>query len=191
MAAEGMGRMGLADTTAGRRRLVERLDRMAVEEHFASCGVPATEAAVDARCSNLQRGWYWGSQAFLEKLEYLIGKAGGGASGGGARKGQRRSAEQRSHGQAQAESWLRRGLMAAGLQAEDLAGLPGSDPRKLALADLLWKRTTVGQGWIAERLGMRSAANVSQQLRRLDHRDLEKRLSKRMKRFLKEARGNQ
>jgi len=42
--------------------------------------------------------------------------------------------------------------------------LKGSDPRKLALAELLWKRTTVSQEWIAEKLAMRRAANVSQQL---------------------------
>jgi hypothetical protein len=42
------------------------------------------------------------------------------------------------------------------------------DPRKLALAGLLWKETTVSQQWIAGRLSMRSAANVSEQLRRLD-----------------------
>jgi hypothetical protein len=32
-----------------------------------------------------------------------------------------------------------------------LAGLKGSDPRKLALAELLWKQTTVSQEWIAGR----------------------------------------
>ena len=37
---------------------------------------------------------------------------------------------------------------------------------KVALAKLLWMGTTVSQGWIAERLGMGSAANVSQQLSR-------------------------
>ncbi len=70
--------------------------------------------------------------------------------------------------EAQAERWLAEGLKAAGLLAKDLAGLKGSDPRKLALAELLWKETTVSQEWIAERLSMRSAANVSQQLRRLN-----------------------
>jgi len=47
-------------------------------------------------------------------------------------------------------------------------GVRKSDPRKLAVAELFWKETTVSQEWIAEKLSMRSAANVSQQLRRLD-----------------------
>jgi hypothetical protein len=40
----------------------------------------------------------------------------------------------------------------------------GSDPRKVLLADLLWRRTVVSQEWLAEKLQMKSAANVSQQL---------------------------
>jgi len=42
----------------------------------------------------------------------------------------------------------------------------GSDPRKVSLAELLWSRSTVTQEWLAEKLQMRSAANVSQLLRR-------------------------
>jgi putative transposase len=53
------------------------------------------------------------------------------------------------------------------LSHADLDALPGSDARKLAIALLLSKQTGVQQGWIAEQLKMKSAANVSQQLRRL------------------------
>jgi hypothetical protein len=42
---------------------------------------------------------------------------------------------------------------------------PRSDARKLALAVLLRKHTTVSGQWITERLAMRSAANVSQRVR--------------------------
>jgi hypothetical protein len=42
----------------------------------------------------------------------------------------------------------------------------GADPRKVAIARAIWEQTVVPQKWLAERLGMRSAANVSQQLRR-------------------------
>jgi putative transposase len=44
--------------------------------------------------------------------------------------------------------------------------LAGSDVRKVALANLLRERTVARQSWIAEHLVMRSAANVSQQVRR-------------------------
>ena len=48
--------------------------------------------------------------------------------------------------------------------------MKGSDPRKVMLAELLWKHTTVSQEWLAEELCMRSTANVSQLLRRADDR---------------------
>jgi len=54
------------------------------------------------------------------------------------------------------------GLAAAGLGAKDLPSMKGSASQKLVLAELLWKRTTVSQEWIAQKLAMRSAANVSQ-----------------------------
>jgi hypothetical protein len=44
---------------------------------------------------------------------------------------------------------LSAGLKAAQLTADDIHFLKGSDPRKLLLADLLWRRTTVSQEWLA------------------------------------------
>jgi REP-associated tyrosine transposase len=44
--------------------------------------------------------------------------------------------------------------------------LPGSDVRKVALASLILERTLARQSWIADKLAMASAANVSQQVRR-------------------------
>jgi hypothetical protein len=63
---------------------------------------------------------------------------------------------------------LKDGLAAAGLGTKALPRRKGSAPQKLALAELLWKRMTVSQEWIAEKLAMRSALNVSQQLRQFD-----------------------
>ena len=53
---------------------------------------------------------------------------------------------------------------------KSLAAIPANEPRKVELARLVWKKTTVSQAWIAERLGMRSAANVSLALHRTKHR---------------------
>ena len=55
------------------------------------------------------------------------------------------------------------------------------------LAELLWKRTTVSQEWIAEKLSMRSAANVSQQLRRFDRAKANAKLPMELQNLLKEA----
>ena len=131
-------------------------------EGARQAGVPEAEAECDARSSHLRRGWYWGSQAFAEKMLALAKGRLAEPKGRAYRSGGVR----RTHDQRQAERWIKDGLVAAGLREDQLAGMPGSDPRKVALARLLWRSTTVSQQWIAERLQMRSAANVSQQIRR-------------------------
>ncbi len=182
-AADGLRAFDCPDTVAGRRRMVERLDRRAVEEEMRSCGVPELSEEVDARRSHLRRGWYWGTEKFAEKMRGLAEKP------AKARKrvsrAYRGTPQARAHGLHQAEEWLARGLEAAGLAEEELAALKGSDPRKIALAELLWRRTVVSQEWIAARLEMRSAANVSQQLRRRDRAALRRNLPAPLVKFLK------
>jgi REP element-mobilizing transposase RayT len=161
-AGHGLGVFECGDTAAGRRRFVGRLDRRAMEEEAKRCGVPALGAEFDARCSHLRKGWYWGTQAFAERLLRGLGKKVAGFKG----RTYRSAPEKRSHDQAEAQRCLAKGLTAAGLDRADLKRLPGSDARKVALASLLWGMTTVSQTWIADALEMGSAANVSQQIRR-------------------------
>ena len=74
------------------------------------------------------------------------------------------------------------GLAAAGLEEETLDALPGSDTRKVALAKLLVSRTVARQSWVAERLAVSSAANVSQQVRR--YRKTKPKLAPKLKIYL-------
>ena len=67
-----------------------------------------------------------------------------------------RTAERPAHGWQQAERWLQEGLSVAGLAEADLTGLKGTDARKVVLADLLWRHTTVPQSWLAEKLDRKS-----------------------------------
>jgi hypothetical protein len=87
-----------------------------------------------------------------------------------------------THDQREAERLLQEGLAAADLDESALSSLPGSDARKAALASLLLDRTVARQSWIAERLAMRSAANVSQQVRR--HRIKNPKLPAKLKAYL-------
>jgi hypothetical protein len=91
------------------------------------------------------------------------------------------------HGERQAQAWLAQGLKAAGIKAAELESVKGADARKVLLADLLWRRTVVSQEWLAEKLRMRSAANVSQQMRRLDKKRALGRVPEALKRFLEQA----
>jgi hypothetical protein len=176
----GLKAFGLADTTPGRRQFVERLDRRAVEEEVDRCGLPVVAQEVDGRLSNLQRGWYWGTQAFAEGLLKIVHTA----SGRLKSRTYRSAPERRSHDEMQAENWVQEGLLAAGLSATDVTRLPGSDPQKVALARLVWENTTVPQAWIAERLEMGSAANVSQQLSRGKHASRPRNLPAPLRQFL-------
>ena len=181
-ATEGLGAMRCADTAAGRRAFVQRLERRAVLEEMVKCGVPEMPAEVDARCSHLRRGWYWGRESFAEGLRKIAAQALGRVRSrnyGGSRG-------KRAHDERRAQELLAEGLAAAGLNADELGGLPGSDRRKVALARCLWARTSVSQSWLAQRLEMRSAANVSQQMRRADDAA---RLPAALKKFIKSVKS--
>jgi hypothetical protein len=57
-------------------------------------------------------------------------------------------------------------LRTAGVTERELMEQKGNSPLKVALAEKIWKTTTVDQSWIAKRLWMKSASNVSQILNR-------------------------
>ena len=164
MAADhGFKSFGLTDTAAGRRAFVERLEQRAATETRKHCGVPALEPQRDGRTSHMRRGWYWGAQAFQEKMTHLVQRL---LSGKKAR-GYRSSLEHKvTHGEPEAERLLREGLTACGLTKQELKKRKSTDAVKVALAALLRQRTTVTNEWITEQLGMKSAANVSQILNR-------------------------
>jgi REP element-mobilizing transposase RayT len=153
---------GCKDTVSGRRKWVGRLDRRAAEEEARKCGLVDLREEMDARCSHLRRGWYWGSQAFGEKMLKLAGAV----LKQDRNRSYRGSLERRAHDTLRAEQLLEEGLRAARLDGRQLQRLPGADPRKVAIACVIWQETVASQKWLAQRLSMRSAANVSQQLRR-------------------------
>ena len=126
------------------------------------CGEPPRDSEQDARVSRLGRGWYWGSREFAEELLGTNEKAIEEKKG----RSHRYSQEKRSHDEREAERIIEAAEMAAGVKGSDWRRLSGADARKVSIADLVWRRTTVSQAWISEKLHMASAANVSQQLRR-------------------------
>ncbi len=184
-AQSGMKAFGLSDTTAGRREMVERLDKRAVSEEIENCGAPALAEELDQRASHLRRGWYWGTQAFGETLRKLA------ATVMKARVPASRSYKKHPlvvvHDERRAQEMLAGGLKAAGIKASDLGRWKGSDVRKVLLAEMLWERTVVTQTWLAQKLSMKSAANVSQQLRRLDRKKALKTISTPLKKYLAET----
>ena len=55
------------------------------------------------------------------------------------------------------------------------------------LAEHIWKRAVVSQEWLEENLRMQSAANVSQQMKRLDRKRALDKVSEAMRHFLEES----
>ena len=141
----------------------------------------AVPEEMDARCSHLRRGWFWGTQAFAERILGIGSKA----LGKRRERGYRASLERKAHDLQRAEELLSAGLKAAGLAPDEIERLAGSDARKVAVAQAIWESSTVSQGWLAERLGMRSAANVSQQLCRARDGSREPELPPALRKWLK------
>ena len=154
---KGLGCRGLEDTVAGRRAYLRHLERMAGEGKEAGISQPEGRTLH----STLSRGWYWGGEGFKEALLKRVKKADRGES-----RHYRSSLEKREAELPRAEKWLEWGMNELGITDGELAPGPGSRREKVLLAAALCKRTTLSQGWLAERLHMKSAANVSQQVRR-------------------------
>jgi putative transposase len=169
---------GCKDTVAGRRELIGRLDQRARAEEAKKCGWIARDG--QSLNSTLRRGWYWGSAAFRQRLLDL-------AAEGLHRLGHRnrRSTQQwRDHAQLSATDLIRQGLKALELTEGQLRATKGSERRKVSLAWAIARSTTLSQSWIADRLNMRSAANVSQQVRRFETQ-LKRQTDFRIKRWIK------
>jgi putative transposase len=122
----GLERLGYRDTAAGRRKMVEDLDRRALAEGRKSGLVPLP-AEVNARMSHLRRGWYWGRQEFAEKLRRLLGPRLQSANS----RAYLRTPQRVSHGPEEAERLVVEGIKAAGLGTKDLQRSPGGDPCKV------------------------------------------------------------
>jgi REP element-mobilizing transposase RayT len=161
-AAAGLARLRCADTAVGRRAFIKRLDDRAAAEPRSHCGVPERDAPADRRRSDLRHGWYWGSQAFADKLLGLLENVARTVRG---RTG-RGSLERRAHDLRAAQRLLAEGMKKLGVTTEQLASTPGSEANKVALANHIFENTTVSMQWLSEQLHMRSAANASQQIRR-------------------------
>ena len=55
------------------------------------------------------------------------------------------------------------------------------------LAALLWRRTVVSQEWLAEKRRMKSAANVSQQMKRMERKRALDKVPEALRHFLEET----
>jgi hypothetical protein len=85
-------------------------------------------------CREVSRGWYWGSE---QLREFLLKKVEAAA----IRRNRNYQSTQMGpdHAQAEAERIVQEGLQRSGRSESDLRSLPGSDPRKVAIAVTIHK----------------------------------------------------
>ncbi len=180
--ATAMEAAGCADRARGRRAFVERLEARVREEGAGRAGAGLDSS--QSLQSTLRRGWYFGSQGFRDHV-LALAKAAGRALGrrGDAYEG---AAAQREHGEAEAERLAQVGLAALGLAEVDLAQRERGDARAGLLAGLLRERTSVGLGWVAERLQFPSQAAAAQAVRRAQARGATERAIRILQRKLDE-----
>lgn len=162
---EGLAQFGWPDETRARRSFVERLEERAREER-KQAGVPP-EAELETLQSTLRRGWYWGSQAFQEKLLKLVDRARFKTN-----RNYRLSPLAQHSDRELAEKILSEGCRHFALLDERGALIPGRSTQagRVAVAWALHRKTSQSQKWIADQLGLRTAANVSQQVLRFQRR---------------------
>jgi REP-associated tyrosine transposase len=151
---EGLELFGYADRAKDRRDFVERLERRAREEG-GECHPPKSELQ-----NTLRRGWYWGSQAFRERLLAMVKRPKG-------NRNYRSSLLGRECERKEAEKWLEIGRKHFGITGPLKEA---THQERIALAWALHRKTNQSQAWTAEALGLCSAANVSQQVRRFQKR---------------------
>ncbi|MEM9281503.1 MAG: transposase [Verrucomicrobiota bacterium] len=152
----------MKDTAKGRHEFAERINTWVREEK----GEPSMEGvSVQQRA---RRGWFWGSEPFKESMLALL--EGGDRSQGKTRSGQNRTYQSseliKDHGEKRAGEILLAALNHFRLNREELKRTIRGDFTRAAIASRLFRETTMSQDWIAEQLGMKSAANVCQQIRK-------------------------
>jgi len=170
------------DTAAGRRGFIERINEWIREERG--------EPAVDGRPvgERMKRGWAWGTQEFKESMLGLLEKGIGREAGEAARRGGNRtyaaSEAMRDRSERRAERILSEARRHFGKTEAELARTVRGDLSRAAVAARLFEETTVSQAWISEKLGMKSAPNVCQQIRRFRCTE-ERKIPKKVKEWTK------
>lgn len=147
---EGLAVFGYKDRARDRRSFIGRLEKRAREQGGEIDGPKR------GLQNTLRRGWYWGSQEFRERMLKLV-------KSGRRNRNYRSSELGRQCARREAEELLEMGRRHFGIE-EELEKAPRAV--RVGLAWAIHRKTNQPQAWIAERLGLHSAANVSQQVRR-------------------------
>lgn len=181
---DGLALFRFADRAADRRRFVERLEARMNEEARDKCGLSELEG--QTLQSTLRKGWYWGGESFKEALLDRLDQLKAGQLP--VAKDFRGSGQARDYAIRDAESIINdavRHFAMEGGGREVFAKLPRGNLARVAVAWAISRKTSLKLSSIAERLSMRSADNVSVQVRKFATKP-EKELPKEIRKWMKE-----
>ena len=153
-----LGCLGLADTSAGRRKYGAYMGTRVEEVWHGD-----KPWLADETWQKIRRGWMVGGAAFRQEMLARLG--------GALRKGKRSSfsgEDVRTHDESHADALIVAGMAKLGLQETALASMIKNSPQKYALAWLARRHSAVSTGWIKERLQMGKATNFSEFLKRIE-----------------------
>jgi hypothetical protein len=155
----GLESLEFPDTVAGRRSHLKWIEGCV---NWKNPGVAGDELPEGQSLqATFQRGWYFGSDAFREKLAKLLGPSMADLS---AERQKGYSGDQiRDHGQREAERLIK--LAEQVLEVAEWTELAKGDWRKGLVAGLIRSRSLVPNDWIAERLQMGARNTVSRTVR--------------------------
>jgi putative transposase len=162
--------LDLEDTVAGRNAFVRRLDEIAAAEAEMET-VPFDSHPRRSFSDLFERGWVHGSDTFREIVLEAFGPAETKEPSASANSNYRSSELGKAFSEAEAGRILADGMKHFDLNKASLQKTAKGDWRKVAIAWTISERTTVRQEWIAERLHLKSASNVSQRVRQYRVRD--------------------
>ncbi len=157
--ARGLENLEFPDTVAGRRRHLEWVEGCVDWKDPGRAGDALPEG--QSLQATFRRGWYFGSEAFREKLDKLLNPIMGDLS----RERQKGySGDQiRDHGEQEAKRLIK--LAREVLGVADWSALAKSDWRKGLVAGLIRNRSLVPNDWVAQRLQMGARNTVSRTIR--------------------------
>jgi len=167
--AMGLTLTGCEDRAAGRRRFLEILEQR-IDWHAPSKAGKAFSAGEGkssmAVYSCFQRGWFFRSQEFkeelLKRLNGIVPKRKAGA--------RIAAAVWKDHGENRGSELIRAGLEVLGISAKELRAAAKSDWRKVLLAEMVQRETTVTLDWISKNLLMGDRSNCCRIIRRTRER---------------------
>ena len=123
----------------------------------------AIDEGDEAEYKALRRGWCLGSAEFKSELSDGLNE-----QLNSLKRDSTLGETRRMHDQFEAERILQEGAELVELKLSEKDVLKKNDPRKELIAWVLTKKTSVGQEWIAQQLGMGNRVNVSRAIRSIE-----------------------